>query len=342
MIGVVRLRRGAVLVGALLLLLLRGPALISRAWGTVGLMALVSSLTSTPDELHLKTLAQAKRLLHQALTWDEENHGAHRGLAWVLAVRGEAEEASSEWRAGGFTVLDFIARGERSRQAGQYEDAMTWYRRATWLDSELGDPYYYMGRACEGMEEWKKALRAYERAIELNSFLEETEAGVSSAYCRIGIIYQQEQEPRALGKALVAFQEAITTDSFGSFYRQRANCHYRLGLALQQSGRGPDEYVPEFEQAVQLDPRHSWAHYRLGVAYYVGYKDVRMAERELLSAIEISPDSKWAYWSLGNVYRNEQEYGKAIGMYETVLELDPECSPVREQLEKIRSSLEID
>jgi tetratricopeptide (TPR) repeat protein len=331
-----RMRRGAALVGALaLLLLLRGPALLSCVWGNVGQVILARVVTAAPGEPSLQTVARAERLLHQAVAWDGENRGAHRGLGWALAAQGRNEDAGAEWQVGGFTVHDFIARGEQARRAKQYDEAMIWYRRATWLEPDLGDPYYYIGLAYEGMEKWNRALRAYAQALELNFFLG-GEASLSSAYYHIGIIYQQEEGPRDLEKALVAYQEAIRIDSFGSNYAQEAKCHYRLGMVLKQSGRDPDEYIVEFERAVQLHPRHGWAHHRLGVAYYEKYEDVRMAERELQLAIEISPTSKWAYWSLGNIYRKAQEYEKATGMYEKMLELDPEYSPARRRLEEIR------
>ena len=124
------------LVGALILLvLLRGPSLMSRAWSNAGMVTLFTHvLTTAPDELSF----QAERLLHRAAAWDSENHGAHRGLGWALAVQGKEEKAGAEWRVGGFTVQDFIARGEQARRAKQYDESMVWYRRASWLEPGLG------------------------------------------------------------------------------------------------------------------------------------------------------------------------------------------------------------
>jgi tetratricopeptide (TPR) repeat protein len=160
-------------------------------------------------------VARAEGLLHQAVAWDGENRGAHRGLGWALAAQGRNEDAGAEWQVGGFTVQDFIARGEQARRAKQYDEAVAWYRRATWLEPGLGDPYYHIGLAYEGMEKWNRALRAYAQALELDLF-SGSEASLSGAYYHIGTVYQQEEGPSDLEKALVAYQEAIRVDSFGS------------------------------------------------------------------------------------------------------------------------------
>lgn len=85
-------------LAVLLLGLLCGPFVLSRALSNMGMITLSRALVPVPQALD--TLAQAEHWLRQAVAWDEDNSTAHRGLAWVMTARGESEEAVREWRAG--------------------------------------------------------------------------------------------------------------------------------------------------------------------------------------------------------------------------------------------------
>jgi tetratricopeptide (TPR) repeat protein len=251
--------------------------------------------------------------------------------ALPLAVLRPAERTVREWKAAGLTAQDFIARGEEERKAKQYEAALEWYQRAAKVEPGSGDPWYYMGLAYEGIEEWEAALGAYERAIEAGSF---TSVRRSSPHYRMGVIYQWRLETRQKDAALAAYEAAIKTDDFGT-KQETADCHYKRGEVLWWMGGDPDEYIAEYQKAIELNPQHASAHMLLGVAYYTRDKDVAMAEAEIRQAIELSPQNQWAYYYLGEVYRQAGRTAEARAMYERALEIDPQLEAAQKRLQAL-------
>jgi len=156
----------------------------------------------------------------------------------------------------------------------------------------------------------------------------------SSPYYRMGVIYQWRLEPRQLDAALAAYESAIETDDFSANW-EAADCHYKRGEILLWKGADPDEYIREFQQAIELNPRHDWAHIRLGFAYYARDRDAVRAETEIRQAIALSPRNKWAYYHLGEVYRQEGRTNEARAMYEKALEIDPEFEAAQKRLESL-------
>ena len=242
-----------------------------------------------------------------------------------------AEQMVRQWKAAGLTAQDFIARGEEERQAERYEEAMEWYERAAKVEPGLGDPWYYMGLAYEGLEEWEAALESYERAIGMGSF---TLVHRSSPQYRLGVIYQWRLDPRQADAALAAYEAAIAADDFSADW-EAADCHYQRGEIWGWMGRDPRESLSEYQQAVILNPEHHWAHLRLGYALFQAYGDIAGAEAEIKQAIAMWPDDqhqKWPYRVLGDIYQEVGMIDQAIAAYQEVLRLDPSDEQVQDIL----------
>jgi len=249
--------------------------------------------------------------------------------------RMEAEKwwakAVAEWQAAGLTAQDFIARGEEARKAERYEEALAWYGRAARVEPGLGDPWYYKGLAYMGLERWEEALGAYERAAALGAF---TSVGRSSPYYWMGVIYQRRLEPPQTDSALTAYEAAIKADDFSADW-EAADCHFKRGEILWWHKGDPDEYIAEYQQAIELDPKHVSAYNLLGVAYYIRYGDAAMAEAEIRRALEVAPQNEWAYLYLGDIYHWEGRVDEAAAMYEQALEIDPAFEGARQRLQAI-------
>jgi tetratricopeptide (TPR) repeat protein len=236
------------------------------------------------------------------------------------------------WRRAGLTAEAFIARGEEARQAERYDEALAWYERAARLEPGLGDPWYYVGLLREDQQQWMQALEAYERALAIGRF---QQVGRSSPHYRTGVIYQWRLEPGQTDTALAAYEAAIEAGDFSADW-EAADCHYKRGEVLRRQKADVDEYMAEFRQAVELNPRHTWAHILLGLAIYERDKDAVMAEAELQQALELAPQNKWAYYHLGEIYRQEGRTDKAAAMYEQALEIDPDLEAAQKRLSALR------
>jgi len=315
----------------LLALILRGSTLLGRAWGNAGMLVLAQALVAAPDVPVSRALSQAEEWFQRAVAYAPEDRFAWRGLGFALVLQGREGEAVTAWQRTGNMAWECLQRGEKAREAKRYEEALTWYERAAWVEPGWGDPWYYAGLTYEALEQWEEARGAYERAIETGAF---TGVGWSSPYYRLGVIYQWRLEPRQTDAALTAYETALEVNRF-STVREAADCHYKRGEVLWWTGGDPGEYIAEYRQAIELNPQHAFAHIMLGVAYYIRYKDVAMAEAEIRQGLELSPENEWAYLHLGDIYRQAGRTDEAAAMYERALEIAPKSEAARERLQAL-------
>lgn len=316
---------------ALVMLVLHGSEVLSSGLSGVGLLAFVRYLQAPSQETSTPTLLQAEHLLRQAVLWDPNSASAHRGLGLSLAAQGGEEEAIAAWQTAGGMAGELIQRGEQARTAKHYEQALAWYEWAAMVDPGLGDPWYCAGLVHERLKQWEQALKAYEQAVEVGAF---GQVRQSSLYYRLGLMCQRRLSPPQLDKALAAYNVAIAIDDFSTDL-EAADSYYNRGVIYNRQGRDPSDSIPEYQQAVALNPRHKWAHLRLGVALFQAYKDVSLAEQEIEQALALWPDDesrKWPYRFLGNIYRDAGMTKKAIAAYQEALRLDPNNMQVRKIL----------
>lgn len=239
--------------------------------------------------------------------------------------------AVEEWRQAGMTAQDFIARAEEERRAKQYDEAEAWLRRAIRQEPDLGDAWYHLGQLYESRKQWPQALAAYERAAVAGRF---EEVGSSGPHYRAGILLYARLEPRQWEEALVAFEAALAAGDFESV-AEEANCHYLYGYALRQQKAQPDQYVAEFQRAIELNPGHAWAHVRLGEAYYARDGDAAAAEAEMQKGLALAPQDKWMHVVLGDLYRREGRAGNAAEAYRQALAIDPDFEAAWNRLDAL-------
>jgi tetratricopeptide (TPR) repeat protein len=261
--------------------------------------------------------------------------GAGDWAGWgdVRVVANDAEvipEAwmRAAWAKAGITAQDLIAVGEAARQAERYEEALEWHERAMSLEPGLGDPWYYVGLVHEEQGLWGQALDAYEHATFISYFYQ---VHRSSVFYRIGRIYQWELKPQQLDKALAAYEAAIEVSDFNAKW-EAAESHYKRGEILWQMGCAPSKYIPEYREAIRLDPNHAWAYVKLGVTYYQDSRNMNLAEDMIRQGLKLSPDHKWAYFHLGEVYYQQGRIEEATAAYERALQIDPDFEQARSKL----------
>jgi tetratricopeptide (TPR) repeat protein len=262
--------------------------------------------------------------------WGEPRLEAPQAAAYRRVV--SSKPWVGKWQEIGVSALDFIRTGETARSAQQYEDALRWFRWAELLIPGRGDPWYYTGLVYEDQERWAEALDAYRHGLELGGF---RYAHRSSLSYRSGLIYQWRLEPRQANAALAAYETALKANKFGSTW-EKADCHYRRGEILWWQGADPDEYIAEYERAIELNPDFVSAHILLGVALYSRDQDATRAEASIRHALELSPQNKWAYYYLGDIYYQEGRVKEAAAMYQRALALDQDFQEAQRRLASLR------
>jgi len=127
--------------------------------------------------------------------------------------------------------------------------------------NNLGAKYYQQGKL-------EKAIKEFQRAIEINPFYAE-------AYNNLGAVYLDKEEYK---KAIQHLQKAIEIDSSYGFP------HYNLAIALHYLGKD-EEAIAELKEAIWLNPRSFKAYYNLA-CYYSLLNQVDLAIENLQLSIE--------------------------------------------------------
>lgn len=310
--------------------LLGRAMLIEGEHSATGRWSIVEELGRT----EARTLTErARRYFQLALDVNEGDTGGYGWLGRAEMLLGRPAAAVAAWQKGDFSTLQFIVKsGDVARQSKRYDEALRWYQYAAEIKPELGDPYYYIGLAYEGMERWIEALKAFQVANSEGYFVW---AHRSSIYYHMGMIYQTRLSPQQLDESLSCFEKAIAIGDFGSVWEE-AETYYRKGEALLLRKAEPSTIITTLQKALDLNPHHVWAHILLGNSYYIGYQDPEMAEAEIKQAIELSPQAKWAYFHLGEIYRQEGRVEEAQELYEKALEIDRGFEPAQNRLEELQ------
>lgn len=99
--------------------------------------------------------------------------------------------------------------------------------------------------------------------------------------------------------------------------------HNALGWNLFQAGR-PAEAIPEYQLAIDGDPRHSKAHNNMGLALLELGRSPEAAAH-FVASLEIEPRAE-IYSDLGFVQARLGMHAEAEASYRKALELDPNCA----------------
>jgi tetratricopeptide (TPR) repeat protein len=101
-----------------------------------------------------------------------------------------------------------------------------------------------------------------------------------------------------------------------------ASLHYNLGLAYKLKDQ-LDKAVPEFQNAIRLQPDLADAHYTLGVLFWQR-GDFDKATDELQKAIQNQPNYAEAHYTLGTVFKQQGKLPDAAASLREAIRLQPD------------------
>lgn len=240
-------------------------------------------------------------------------------------------------------VLDFdytvwLGRGYVYYLQGQYEDALNLYTTATQEYPKRWQGFKQLGNLCIQMQNWTKAIQAYEKLFSLNPT--HTEGWVN-----LGYAYSETADYRA---AISTYTRALGVEgveSKGLIYNNRgfiyletfknyaaAQKDFELSIAenpdlamayvsmgelylFQQQYR---EAIPWFDKAMSVSSRNLresyFAQLRRGTCYRF-LEEWEPAYNDLLRAIRLSPIYGDAYFAMGFVQEGLGDYCQAMANF---------------------------
>jgi Tfp pilus assembly protein PilF len=157
---------------------------------------------------------------------------------------------------------------------GKLEDAEQYLKEAVSIDGQYSDAYNALGVVYSTQKKWKKALQAYNAALENKLY-----ATPHVTYLNVGDMYMAQQD---YAKAVDAYRDSkriVSTDV----------TILRLGDALMKAGRTREAAV-EFQEGLKLAPQNPDLHFALAQAYLKD-GDKRSALTEFRKVVELVPKS---------------------------------------------------
>ncbi|MCX6053259.1 MAG: tetratricopeptide repeat protein [Campylobacterales bacterium] len=111
---------------------------------------------------------------------------------------------------------------------------------------------------------------------------------------------------------------------------------FKLGYMLQQTGND-EEAMKQYKEALELDNENEYIHNSLASIYRKNGEFVS-AKMHLITSLEINNENPITYYNYGNLLVDMQKKDEASAMYKKAVELNPEFSEAKQELQKLQEN----
>ena len=285
-------------------------------WSVVGGGAIVLCLGMTRQQLGY--WKDDETLFRHALEVTDNNYLAHNNFGFILAQRGQLDEAISQFQEAIRLKANYSAAhnnlGVVLDKRGQLDEAISQFQAAIRLKADYAEAYYNLGNVLSRKHQLDGAISQYQEAIRLR-------ANYAEAHNNLGFALGQKGRT---GEAIGQYREAIRLRP------EYAEAYDNLAKLLAGEGR-LDEAVSCYRAEIGLKPGAVDAEGNLGnvLAAQGRYAE---ADREYEAVLRLVPNSAQGHLRYGQALAAEHRYGAAKGEYEQVLGLHPGHREASERL----------
>lgn len=226
-----------------------------------------------------------------------------KGLNNAIDIYIEAIE-----KAPGFVPL-YCLLGDIYRSLGQYDDAITEYKMAIWLDSLNIPAYRHLCQAYEEQGDYDSAIEIYQKLISILPTMPEFHSNLANIFYIKGDIKE----------AISQYQAAITLNpnrQWTSVITQT------LGFVYQENKKDLDAAISAYQSAYLLTPEDIDIYINLGSAFY-DKEDYDNALTVYRSALDLDPENSKIHCNLGFLHWGKGDTDEAIKEYELAIKYDP-------------------
>ena len=205
---------------------------------------------------------------------------------------------------------------------GEYEEAISQYKRAIEFDPSYATPYNNWGGVLAEKGDYHGAIKKFKEAIK-------ADAENASAYVYwCGVLAEKENSDWK--GAIKKCEKAVTLDPNNVL----AYIHWGIALANKTE---PDWQgaIKHFMKALELEPNNATAHFNLGIALMrKSSSDWQGAIEHFIKALELEPNNVSALINLGTALtkKTEPDWQGAIEHFMKALKLDPNNVPANMKL----------
>lgn len=207
-------------------------------------------------------------------------------------------------KAPGFTAL-YCVLGDIYLSTGHFEEAITEYKMAIWLDSFNVAAYKHLCRAYEEQGDYNQAIEVYNKLIGMAPNLPDL-------YSNLANIYYIKGE---FDLAISNYQTAITLNPNPSWTSVIAQT---MGFVYQENKSDPDAAISAYQTAYVLTPEDIDIYVNLGSAFY-DKEDYNNALSVYRQALEFQPHNAKIHCNLGFLYWGKGDTEEAMKSYELAI-----------------------
>ncbi|MDE0297106.1 MAG: tetratricopeptide repeat protein [Candidatus Poribacteria bacterium] len=277
--------------------------------------------------------------LREAIRLRPEMPAAHYQLARAYLKQGRTSEGNTELeefkrlktsydqlnaqhtmiRQAPDAAITLFRLARRFMRQRKYVEASREFQKALWHDPNLVEAHSGLGHAYFGLGRLDDALKAQQKAIEL-------QPDMAEAHVAKGLILLQRAEKSEAKadyeRAISAFRKGIELNSKLEIpILVRAS----LGRIYLQEGK-LKEASHQFEEILKVDPNSGDAHYYLGTLH-VRRRNYEKAEESYGHAIKLDPTSAKAYERLAHLYGSRGiRRNTAVRLAQKAVELQPDSA----------------
>jgi len=204
----------------------------------------------------------------------------------------------------GFAPL-YCVLGDIYLSTGYFEDAITEYKMAIWLDSFNIAAYRHLCRAYEEQGDYNQAINIYNKLIAMAP-------NIPDLYSNLANIYYIKGE---FDLAISNYQTAITLNPNRSWTSVIAQT---MGFVYQENKSDPDAAISAYQTAYVLTPEDIDIYVNLGSAFY-DKEDYNNALAVYRQALELQPHNPKIHCNLGFLYWGKSDTEEAIKSYELAI-----------------------
>jgi len=200
----------------------------------------------------------------------------------ITLVIGAGGGASPEAAAKNAELKKAFEEGVAASRAGNHDEAITAFTKATELNPNCYDCYYNIAFSESQKKDYDKAEAAYKKAIELKADYAEAYNGLANIY---NATRKFDQAAAASAKAMELSGGAAAGAAGGG--GGNADAMFNQGVILWNAGKIADA-KKQFEGAIAANPSHAEAHYQLGMAL-VNEGNLTGAATEFETYLKLAP-----------------------------------------------------
>ena len=206
--------------------------------------------------------------------------------------------------APGFAPL-YCVLGDIYLSTGYFEDSITEYKMAIWLDSFNIAAYRHLCRAYEEQGDYNQAIEIYNKLIAMAP-------NIPDLYSNLANIYYIKGE---FDLAISNYQTAITLNPNKTWTSVIAQT---MGFVYQENKSDPDAAISAYQTAYVLTPDDIDIYVNLGSAFY-DKEDYNNALAVYRQALELQPYNPKIHCNLGFLYWGKGDTDEAIKSYELAI-----------------------